>query len=92
MDVAQALLRLQGVCVLNYIDDWLILAQSKHVAVRHRDVVLVHIKDLGLRLNDKKSVLSQITEDHFSLSGMGFDSDVGTSVCCSYQIYSSSWS
>ncbi len=58
MDAALAPLRLQGIRVLNYIDDWLILAQSREMAVRHRDVVLGHIRSLGLRLNTKKSVLS----------------------------------
>ena len=56
MDAALAPLRLQGIRVLNYIDDWLILAKSYDMAVRHRDVVLAHIRCLGLRLNTKKSV------------------------------------
>ncbi len=41
VDAALAPLRLQGICILNYIDDWLILAQSEILAVRHRDVVLI---------------------------------------------------
>ncbi|KAL0173474.1 hypothetical protein M9458_029442, partial [Cirrhinus mrigala] len=60
VDAALAPLRLQGIRILNYIDDWLILAQSEMVAVRHRDVVLAHMKELGLRLNAKKSVLSTL--------------------------------
>ncbi|KAL0164598.1 hypothetical protein M9458_040351, partial [Cirrhinus mrigala] len=60
VDAALASLRLQGIRILNYIDDWLILAQSEMVAVRHRDVVLAHMKELGLRLNAKKSVLSPL--------------------------------
>ncbi|KAL0149293.1 hypothetical protein M9458_055331 [Cirrhinus mrigala] len=60
VDAALAPLRLQGIRILNYIDDWLILAQSEMVAVRHRDVVLAHMKELGLRLNAKKSVLSPL--------------------------------
>ncbi len=60
MDVTLAPLRLQGIRVLNYINDWLILAQLEQVAVRHRDVVLAHMKDLGLRLNAKKSVLPPV--------------------------------
>ncbi|KAL0175478.1 hypothetical protein M9458_027808, partial [Cirrhinus mrigala] len=60
VDAALAPLRLQGIRILNYIDDWLILAQSEMVAVRHRDVVLAHMKELGLRLNAKKSVLSPV--------------------------------
>ncbi|XP_077061833.1 uncharacterized protein LOC143714498 [Siphateles boraxobius] len=58
MDAALVPLRLQGIRILNYIDDWLILAQTEQMAVRHRDVVLAHIRKLGLRLNAKKSVLS----------------------------------
>ncbi len=59
-DAALAPLRLQGIRILNYIDDWLILAHSEQMAVRHRDVVLAHMKELGLRLNAKKSVLSPL--------------------------------
>ncbi len=53
-------LRLQGIRMLNYIDDWLILAQSEQMAAQHQDVVLAHMKVLGLRLNAKKSVLSPL--------------------------------
>ncbi|XDV20719.1 hypothetical protein PO909_025990 [Leuciscus waleckii] len=57
VDAVLAPLRLQSIRVLYFIDDWLILAQSEQLAVRHRDVVLSHIKRLGLWLNAKKSVL-----------------------------------
>ncbi|KAI2646582.1 enzymatic polyprotein [Labeo rohita] len=60
VDAALAPLRLRGIRTLSYIDDWLILAQSEHMAVQHRDVVLAHLKKLGLRLNAKKSVLSPL--------------------------------
>ncbi len=60
VDAALAPLQLQGIRILNYIDDWLILAQSEQTVVRHRDVVLTHMKELGLRLNAKKSVLSPL--------------------------------
>ncbi|KAI2644656.1 Transposon Ty3-G Gag-Pol polyprotein [Labeo rohita] len=60
VDAALTSLRLQGIRILNYIDDWLILAQSEQLAARHREVVLAHIKELGLRLNTKKSVLSPV--------------------------------
>jgi len=33
MDAALAPLRLQGILILNYIDDWLILAKSVEMAV-----------------------------------------------------------
>ncbi len=57
MDAALAPLRLQGIRVLNYLDDWLILAHSRELVSRHRDIVLSHIHSLGLRMNTKKSVL-----------------------------------
>ncbi|XP_053092882.1 LOW QUALITY PROTEIN: uncharacterized protein LOC113526632 [Pangasianodon hypophthalmus] len=60
VDAALAPMRLQGIRKLNYIDDWLILARSEQLAVRHRDVVLTHMKKLGLRLNAGKSVLSPV--------------------------------
>ncbi|KAL0183515.1 hypothetical protein M9458_019211, partial [Cirrhinus mrigala] len=60
VDAALAPLRLRGIRILNYIDDWLILAQSEHMAAQHRDVILAHMKELGLRLNAKKSVLSPL--------------------------------
>ena len=65
MDAALAPLRLQGIRILNFIYDWLILAQSEHQAVQHRGVVLAHIKKLGLRLNAKKSVLSPLQRTTF---------------------------
>ncbi len=45
---------------MNYIDNWLILAQSHQAVVRHRDVILAHMTELGLWLNAKKSVLSPL--------------------------------
>ncbi|KAL0152886.1 hypothetical protein M9458_051819 [Cirrhinus mrigala] len=60
VDAALAPLRLQGIRILSYIDDWLILAQSEQIAARHRDVVLAHMKELGISLNAKKSVLSPV--------------------------------
>ncbi len=57
MDAALAPLRLQGIRVLNYLDDWLILAHSRELVSCHRDIVLGHIHSLGLRMNAKKNVL-----------------------------------
>lgn len=58
MDAALAPLRLRGIRILNYMDDWLILAKSREVALQHKNIVLAHLLFLGLRLNAKKSVLS----------------------------------
>ncbi len=60
VDAALVPFQLQGIRIMNYIDDWLILAHSYQLAVRHRDVVLAHMKELGLWLNAKKSVLSPL--------------------------------
>ncbi len=57
---------------MDYIEDWLILAQSNQLAVRHRDVVLAHMKELGLRLNAKKSGLSPLQGTTFL--GVAWDS------------------
>ncbi len=65
VDAALVPLRLQGIRIMNYIDDWFILAQSHQLAVRHRDVVLAHMRKLGLRLNAKKSVLSPVQRTTF---------------------------
>ncbi len=65
VDAALAPLGLQSFRIMNYIDDWLILAQSHQLAVRHRDVVLAHMKELRLQLNAKKSVLSQLQRTTF---------------------------
>ncbi len=54
VDAALAPLRLQGIRILNYINDLLIFAQSEQVAVRHRDVVLAHMKELRLGRNGRK--------------------------------------
>ncbi len=59
VDAALVPLRLQGIRKLNYINVWLILAQLEQMAAQHRDVVLTHLKVLGLRLN-AKSVLSPL--------------------------------
>ncbi len=43
--------------ILNYLDDWLILAQSRRQLSAHRDLVLKHLSLLGLRVNWEKSKL-----------------------------------
>ncbi len=73
-------LRLQGIRITNYIDNWLILAQLYQLAVRHRDFVLAHMKELGLRLNAKKSVISPLERTTFL--GVAWDS-MSMQVCLS---------
>ncbi len=65
-------LREQGVRILNYLDDWLILAQSRRQLFAHRDLVLKHLSLLGLRVNWEKSKL--VPTQRISFLGMEFDS------------------
>ncbi len=56
MDAALSPLRQMGIRILNYLDDWLILAQSEVELLSHR--TLSHLERLGLRVNYAKSALS----------------------------------
>ncbi len=72
MEAALVPLREQGVRILNYLDDWLILAQSRRQLSAHRDLVLKHLSLLGLRVNWEKSKL--VPTQRISFLGMEFDS------------------
>ncbi len=87
MDAALAPLRLQGIRLLNYIDDWLMLAQSREMAARHRDVILGHIRSLGLKLNKNNLRVVACPENHIPGGGMGLNNDAGTIVSHSYQVH-----
>ncbi len=65
-------LREQCVRILNYLDDWLTLAQSQDQLCEHRDLVLSHLSQLGLRVNWEKSKLSPM--QRISFLGMEMDS------------------
>ncbi len=56
--------------ILNYLDDWLILAQSQDQLCEHRDLVLSHLSQLGLRVNWEKSKL--LPMQRISFLGMEF--------------------
>ncbi len=58
MDTALSPLRQMGIHILNYLDDWLILAQSEVELLPHRTLILSHLERLGLRVNFAKSALS----------------------------------
>ncbi len=58
MDAALFPLRQIGIRILNYLDDWLILAQSEAVSTLHKTLLLSHLCCLGLRVNFAKSILS----------------------------------
>ncbi len=58
-------MREQGVCILNYLDDWLILARSREQLCEHRDSVLSHHCLLGLQVNWEKSKLAPVQRISF---------------------------
>ncbi len=65
-------LREAGIHILNYLDDWLILAQSQALLCEHRDIVLSLLSRLGLQVNWEKSKLTPT--QRISFLGMEFDS------------------
>ncbi len=55
--------------------DWLMLAQLELKAIRHRNVVLARMKELGVKTKRQEKCAFSITEDHLSRRGLGFDHD-----------------
>ncbi len=72
VEAALVPLRERGVRILNYLDDWLILTQSRRQLSAHRDLVLKHLSLLGLRVNWEKSKLMPM--QRISFLGMEMDS------------------
>ncbi|XP_051959970.1 uncharacterized protein LOC127627568, partial [Xyrauchen texanus] len=70
-EAALAPLRVAGIRILNYLDDWLILAHSRELLCAHRDQVLRHLSRLGLQVNREKSKLSPVQ----SISFLGLELD-----------------
>ncbi|KAL0187568.1 hypothetical protein M9458_014667, partial [Cirrhinus mrigala] len=62
----------KGIRILNYLDDWLIMAHSRDLLCEHRDLVLQHLSHLGLRVNREKSKLYPV--QRISFLGMELDS------------------
>ncbi|KAL0149356.1 hypothetical protein M9458_055394, partial [Cirrhinus mrigala] len=56
-----------GIRILNYLDDWLLIAHSQDVLCEHRDLVLRHLSHLGLQVNREKSKLSPVQRISFSV-------------------------
>lgn len=48
---------LRGVCILPYLDDWLLCAPTERQAVQASRLLLRHVQKLGFSVNEKKSCL-----------------------------------
>ncbi len=59
MHAALSPLRQMGIRILNYLNDWLILAQSEAVSTSQKTLLLSHLCCLGLRVNFTKSASSR---------------------------------
>ncbi len=55
-----------GIRILNYLDEWLVLAQSKAKLISHRTLLLSHLECLGLRVNFTKSMQSPPASEYSS--------------------------
>ncbi len=71
-------LREVGVRILNYLDDWLILVQSREQLGDHRDLVLRHLSQLGLLVNWEKSNLFPCADNLVSRFGVRLGEYYGT--------------
>ncbi len=58
VDAALSPLRASMMRILNYLDDWLILAQPRDTLLSHIDSLLIHLESLGLCVNRRKSILA----------------------------------
>ena len=69
---AIAPLRHKGIRLLNYIDDWLICANSAQEVALHTKVTIAHLQTLGFSLNWEKSVL--VPSQQITYIGVSLDS------------------
>ncbi|KAL0201654.1 hypothetical protein M9458_004841, partial [Cirrhinus mrigala] len=68
----------RGICILNYLDDWLIVAHLRDLLCKHRDQVLQHLSLLGLQVSWEKSKLSPVQ----SISFLGMELDSVNMMAC----------
>ena len=75
MDTVLGPLKREGLRVVNYLDNWLICAQTEQQCHRHVQMLLSHIQGLGLYINDKKWSLQPAQTTQFL--GMQLDARMG---------------
>lgn len=66
--------RTQGIRVSAYLDDWILAAESKKLALQHTNMLVQQLQQLGWVVNTKKSVLSPTRK----LEHLGFCLDTTT--------------
>lgn len=59
---------------LNYLNHWLVIAQSERQLLAHRDLMLFHMQQLGLRVNYEKNML--MPNQHTAFLGTTLDSSL----------------
>lgn len=57
MNAALSPLKISGMHVLNYLDDWLVIVTSKIMLEHHKYKLLAYLAHLGLSVNMQKSLL-----------------------------------
>ncbi|KAL0177571.1 hypothetical protein M9458_026465, partial [Cirrhinus mrigala] len=72
INAALSPLRQSGIRILNYLDDWLVIAQSRDTLENHKCQLLEHLKRLGLTINVQKSKLHPM--QNIAFLGMDLDS------------------
>ena len=65
MKPLMTLLRSWGIRIIIYIDDMLILANSREEATQHLEVLVLLLESLGFIINQEKSLLSPVQEIEF---------------------------
>ncbi|KAL0151993.1 hypothetical protein M9458_052711, partial [Cirrhinus mrigala] len=71
INVALSPLRQSGIHILNYLDDWLVIAQARDALENHKCQLLEHLKHLGLTINVQKSKLRPM--QNITFLGMDLD-------------------
>ncbi|KAI2666671.1 Transposon Ty3-G Gag-Pol polyprotein [Labeo rohita] len=72
INAALSPLKQSGIRILNYLDDWLVIAQSRDTLEHHKCQLLEHLKRLGLTINVQKSKLRPM--QNIAFLGMDLDS------------------
>ncbi len=72
MDAALSPLKQSGMRILNYLDDWLVLALSESALLSDKFRLLAHIQSLGLTVNMQRSML--VPSQNISFLGLELNS------------------